>query len=153
VASPDVKGNEQSREADIMAVLFRRFEAIKNKDESAIRAIIDERYNKFDDWPPFGRQEGEEALKSEFGAFKVLSNYNYELKDAKTMVIGDAAVTTSMLHYRGEMRNRPFEISSRVTFVLNRSDVGWKLVHEHYSRFQGEQSNDQPRTSKWRFPW
>ena len=150
-ASPDEKGTGQSLEAEIMAVVFRRLEAIKNKDESAVRAIMDERYNKFDDWPPFKRQEAEEALKSEFGAFKVLSNYTYELKDTKTIVFGDVAVTTSIMQYRGEIRNSPFAISTRVTFVLNKSDVGWRFVHEHYSRFQ--QSNDQPRTSKRRFPW
>ena len=63
-ASPDEKGTGQSLEAEIMAVVFRRLEAIKNKDESTVRAIIDERYNKFDDWPPFKRQEAEEALKT-----------------------------------------------------------------------------------------
>ena len=136
-----------------MAVVFRRLDGIKNKDESAVRAIIDERYNKFDDWPPFKRQEAEEALKSEFGAFKVLSNYSYEMKDAKTIVFGEVAVTTSIMQYRGEIRNKPFSISSRVTFVLNRRDAVWKIVHEHYSRFPEEQSNDQPKTSRRRFPW
>jgi hypothetical protein len=60
-APPEEKGPGKDLEAEVMAVLVRRLDGIKNKDESAVRAIIDERYNKFDDWPPFRRQEAEEA--------------------------------------------------------------------------------------------
>jgi len=63
---------ESSVEAEVSSVITKRFDGMKNRDETAVRAIFDERYNKFDDWPPFIRQEAEEALKNEFGAFKVL---------------------------------------------------------------------------------
>jgi ketosteroid isomerase-like protein len=127
--------NESSAEAEVANVITKRLDGIKNKDETAIRTIFDERYNKFDDWPPFRRQEAEEALKNEFGAFSVLSNYSCELKDFKANVFGDVAVATFHLHYQGEIRNRRFEINSRVTSVLKRQDSEWKIVHEHFSRF------------------
>jgi ketosteroid isomerase-like protein len=126
---------ESSVEAEVASVITKRFDGIKNRDETTVRAIFDERYNKFDDWPPFMRQEAEEALKNEFGAFKVLSNYSYELKDFKVNAFGDIAIAAFHLHYQGEIRNRRFDINSRVTSVLRRQDSGWKIVHEHFSRF------------------
>jgi ketosteroid isomerase-like protein len=125
-------------EDEIKNTVIKRFDGIKNKDESAVKALIDEHYNKYDDWPPFGRQEATVALNNEFGAFKVLSNYSYELKDFEANVFGDVAVATFTLHYQGTMRNNPFNVTSRVTSILKKEDSGWKVVHEHYSRFPEE---------------
>ena len=126
---------ESTVEAEVANVITERFDGIKNRNESVVRAIVDEGFNKFDDWPPFRRQEGEETLRNEFGAFKVLSGYDYELKDLQVDVFGDVAVATFHIHYKGEMRNRRFEINSRVTSVLRRQEFRWKIVHEHFSRF------------------
>jgi len=68
-----------STEDEVKNTITKRFDGIKNRDEAAVRALIDERYNKFDDWPPFERQEAAKALENEFAAFKVMSNYSYEL--------------------------------------------------------------------------
>ena len=122
-------------EAEVANVITERLNGIKNRDELAVRAIVDERYNKFDDWPPFRRQEAAETLRNEFGAFKVLSEYDYEVKDLKVDVFGDVAVATYHISYQGKMRNKRFEINSRVTSVLRRQDLSWKIVHEHFSRF------------------
>jgi len=45
------------------------------------------------------------------------------------------AVATFHIHYQGTIRNKPFEVTSRVTSILRREDSGWKVVHEHFSRF------------------
>jgi ketosteroid isomerase-like protein len=133
-----------SLENDVKSTVVSRLDGIKNRDEDRIRAIIDERYSKFDDWPPYGRQEATEALENEFGAFKVLSNYTYEVKNFEANVLGDTAVATFHLHYQGVIRNRPFEINSRVTSVLRKQDSGWKVVHEHFSRFPEETGQQIP---------
>jgi ketosteroid isomerase-like protein len=127
-----------SLEDEIENAVIRRFDGIKNRDEETVRALIDERYSKFDDWPPFKRQMAAEALENEFGAFKVLSNYSYELKDFEANVFVDTAVATFTIHYQGQIRNRPFEVTSRVTSVLKKQNSGWKVVHEHFSRFPEE---------------
>ena len=124
-----------SVEDEVKNTVVKRLDGIKNRDEATVRALIDEQYNKFDDWPPFGRQDGTKALENEFGAFKVLSNYSYELKDFEANVFGDTAVATFTIHYQGQIRNRPFDVTSRVTSVLKKQDSGWKVVHEHFSRF------------------
>jgi ketosteroid isomerase-like protein len=129
---------ELSPEAEIENILTKRFDGLKNRDKAAIKSVIDEHYNKFDDWEPLKRQEAEKALKNEFGAFKVLSNYVYELTDPKMNIFGDFAVVTFYIHYQGEIRNRHFEISSRVSSVLRKQNTGWKIIHEHFSRFPEE---------------
>jgi hypothetical protein len=96
-------------------------------------------------WPPFTRQEAAEALNNEFGAFKVLSNYSYAIKDFETNVLGDTAIATFVIHYSGVIRDKPFEVTSRVTSVLKKRDSGWKVAHEHFSRFP-ENTQQQPAT-------
>jgi ketosteroid isomerase-like protein len=136
-------GAGSSMEDEVKNVVVKRLDGIKNRDEGAVRALIDERYNKFDDWPPFARQEASQALENEFGAFKVLSNYSYELKDFAANVLGNTAVATFTIHYKGVIRNKPFDVTSRVTSVLTKQDSGWKVVHEHFSRFQEETRQQQ----------
>jgi ketosteroid isomerase-like protein len=125
-------------EDDVKNAAVKRFEAIKNKDEAAIKALMDPSYTKYDDWPPYQRQEGAQALENETSAFKVLSNYTYELRDFKANVIEDVAVATFIIHYQGTMRNQQFNFTSRVTMVFRKQDSTWKIIHEHLSRFPEE---------------
>jgi ketosteroid isomerase-like protein len=143
-----------SLEDDVKNVVVRRFDGIKNRDEAAVKAVMDESYSKFDDWAPYRRQDGAEALENEFSAFKVLSNYTYELKDFKVNVFGDLAVATFTMHYQGTMRNEQFDVTSRVTTVLRKQGSAWKVVHEHFSRFPEEMQQQQQRQgrSRVRFP-
>jgi len=120
---------------EIRNVIVNRFDAIKNKNESVVKGIVDEHYNKFDDWPPYERQEGSKALENEFDAFKVMSSYTYDLRDFQVNILGNTAIATFIIHYRAVMRDRTFDVTSRVTSVLNKQDSTWKVVHEHYSRF------------------
>lgn len=133
----DQTKNESSTE-DVKNVVVKRFEGIKNKDENSVKSLIEERYNKFDDWPPFERQDSAKALDNEFAAFKVLSSYTYEMNDFDANLLGNTAVATFVIHYKATMRNRPFDVKSRVTIVLRKQDSEWKVVHEHYSRFPEE---------------
>jgi ketosteroid isomerase-like protein len=137
-SSPEDAVKNTSVDDEVKNTIIRRLDGIKNKDEAAVRALIDERYSKFDDWPPFERQDAAKGLENEFSAFKVLSNYSYELKDFEANVFGDTAVATFTMHYQGQIRNKPFEVTSRVTSVLKKQDSGWKVVHEHFSRFPDE---------------
>jgi ketosteroid isomerase-like protein len=141
-------------EDEVRSVIVKRFDGIKNKDEKAVTGLLDESYSKFDDWSPYQRQERAEALKNEFSAFKVLSNYTYELKDFKDTVLGEAALATFTIHYQANMRNQQFDVTSRVTAVLKKQDSSWKLVHEHLSRFPTERQPDQQRQfGRRRFPF
>jgi len=138
VSPKDQAKADFSMDDEVKNTVLKRLDGIKNRDEATVRALIDEHYNKFDDWPPFGRQDATKALENEFAAFKVLSNYSYEIKDFEANILGDTAIATFTMHYQATMRNRPFNVTSRVTTVLRKQDSGWKVVHEHYSRFPEE---------------
>jgi len=122
-------------EEDVKNIVIKRLDAIKNKDEGAVRTLFSQRYSKFDDWPPYERQDSSKALENEFGAFKVLSNYSYELKDFRADIFGDTAIATFIIHYHAVLRNAPYDVTSRVTAIVIREFPGWKIAHEHYSRF------------------
>ena len=47
--APEESKTESPAEAEVASVIIKRLDGIKNRDEPAIRAIVDERYNKFDD--------------------------------------------------------------------------------------------------------
>lgn len=132
-------------EDDVRNVVVKRLDGMKNMDETAVRALMDESYSKFDDWAPYQRQEGSQALQNEFSAFKVLSNYTYELRDFKANVMGDVALATFIIHYQGTMRDEQFDVTSRVTTILRKQDSVWKVVHEHFSRFSEERQPQQQR--------
>lgn len=63
-----------SADDEVRSVIVERFDAIKNKDEKSVTALMNEGYRKFDGCPLFQRQEAAVALQNEFFAFKVLSN-------------------------------------------------------------------------------
>lgn len=147
------KQTSSTVEDDVRNAIVKRLDGIKNRDETAVKALMDESYSKFDDWAPYQRQEGSQALQNEFSAFKVLSNYTYALKDFKANVMGDVALATFIIHYQGTMRNEQLDVTSRVTTVLRKQDSAWKVVHEHFSRFPEErQQKEQRQFGRQRVP-
>jgi ketosteroid isomerase-like protein len=140
----------------VKAVITQRIDGVRRRDTEAILRFVDkDRYTKFDDWPPFERQ-GPEALDREAEAFKVLKEYSYEITDWKVEVFGDASLASFIINYRGVIRELSFNIRSRVTVFLVNKGGEWKLVHEHWSRFPGEQGQReqwQGQRMRRRFPF
>ncbi len=119
----------------IRNVLIRRLEGIKNRDAKAIKSLVyEEKYSKFDDWPPFELQ-GSEGLKNEAEALKVLKEYGYEMRVWQIEVFGDSAIAIYTIWYQGTIRNLSFKVQSRVTSFLIKHEGEWRIVHEHWSRF------------------
>jgi ketosteroid isomerase-like protein len=119
----------------VMDVVLKRIEAIKNRDPKTIEELVDKTlYTKFDDWPPFTRLEGENALNEEAKALKVLVKYEYEVSGWRIDVLGDVAIASFYIAYSGRIRRVDFDIRSRVSIVLLKRDGVWRIVHEHFSR-------------------
>jgi len=118
----------------VKAALTQRIEGIKNRDAKSIAGLVDgESYTKFDDWPPFERQDST-ALNREAEALKVLKEYDYEIANWKIDIFDDAALVSFIIHYHGMIRDMKFNIRSRVTAFLLKRGKDWKIVHEHWSR-------------------
>lgn len=115
-------------------VIIQRMEGIKLKKFRMIREVIHtDLYSKFDDWPPGTRMLGEEALRNEEGALKVLDEYRYTVNDLVMKVKEDFAWASFYVNYKGMIRKRSFDVKSRVSMVLAKSGSQWRIVHEHFS--------------------
>lgn len=127
----------------VEATIVAFFEAGKNKDLSSLPDFHSSRegFTKFDENPPYTRQNSEEAFVYEQAAFANISDYDYKLDDLRIDLLGDAAVATFYLTYKGMFINdysfegSPVSSRARVTMVLARTPRGWRLAHEHFSRF------------------
>ena len=128
---------------DIESFIISYFEAGKNKDLTSIADFHSQRelFSRFDENPPYTRQNSDEAFVYEQAAFANISDYTYILDDLRIDLLGDCAVATFYLTYKGIFVNdysfegSPVSSRVRVTMVLVRSPKGWKISHEHLSRF------------------
>ena len=137
-----------SREADkdrkdAASAIFAFFEAGKNKDLTALADFHSPRrvFTKFDENPPYTSQNSQEAFVYEQAAFANISDYSYQIDDLRIDMVDGAAVATFYLAYKGMFVNdysfegSPVGSKARVTMVLHRTEQGWKIAHEHWSRF------------------
>ena len=138
----DSKTLEQSRK-EISELIHAFFEAGKNKDLTSLGDFhaAPVTFTKFDENPPYTRQNSDEAFVHEQAAFANISDYSYQLDDLRIDLLGDAAVATFYLTYKGIFVNdysfegSPVGSRSRVTMVLVRTSRGWRMTHEHFSSF------------------
>ncbi len=131
----------QKREAEVVIRAF--FEAGRNKELTAILGFHSppEVFTKFDESPPYTRQNSEEAFIYEQAAFANISDYQYKVDDLRIDLIGGTAVATFYLSYKGIFVNdysfegRTVGSRSRVTMVLAKFDGQWRIAHAHFSQF------------------
>lgn len=140
---------------EVTAVIHAFFEAGKNKDLASLADLHSSRevFSKFDENPPYTRQNSQEAFVYEQAAFANISDYSYQIDDLRVDLMGGTAVATFYLTYKGMFVNdysfegTPISSKARVTMVLIRTDKGWKIAHQHFSRFPGwaSSSDEQKR--------
>jgi len=137
---------------DVEAVIRAFFEAGKNKDLTSLADFHSSRdqFTKFDENPPYTRQNSDEAFVYEQAAFANISDYSYSIDGLRIDLLGDVAVATFYLSYSGMFVNdysfegSPVRAKTRATMVLARSPRGWKMVHEHLSRLPETQVQKSP---------
>lgn len=128
---------------DVEAVVRAFFEAGKNKDLTALADFHSSResFTKFDENPPYTRQNSEEAFVYEQAAFANISDYRYAIDELRVDLFEDSAVATFYLTYGGMFVNdysfegSPVSGKARVSMVLVRTSRGWRIAHEHFSRY------------------
>jgi len=129
--------------SEIESLIRAFFEAGKNKEIASLDGFHapSDSFTKFDENPPYTRQNSEEAFVHEQAAFANISDYNYTIEDLRVDLLGDVAVATFYLAYSGMFVNdysfegSPVRSRARATIVATRTQKGWKIVHEHFSRF------------------
>jgi ketosteroid isomerase-like protein len=138
-----LESSRQERDRkDVASLIYAFFEAGKNKDLTSLADFHSPgSFSKFDENPPYTRQNSQEAFVHEQAAFANISDYTYQIDDLKVDLLNDVAVATFYLSYKGMFVNdysfegSPVGSRVRVTMVLSRTEKGWRIVHEHLSRF------------------
>src|SRR5947199_4696067 len=87
---------------DVASVIFAFFEAGKNKDLSALGEFHAPRdFSKFDENPPYTRQDSDEAFVYEQAAFANISDYDYKVEELEVVIIVNFNIATVILSYTG----------------------------------------------------
>ena len=137
---------------DVETTIRAFFEAGRNKDLTALADFhaTRDQFTKFDENPPYARQNSDEAFVYEQAAFANISDYNYSIDELRVDILGDVAVASFYLSYSGMFVNdysfegSPVRAKSRVTMVLTRTPKGWKTLHEHLSRMPDLHAQSRP---------
>ena len=124
-------------------MVYAFFEAGKNKDLASLGGFHSSRetFTKFDENPPYTRQSSDEAFVFEQASFASISDYTYSIESLRTDLVGDVAVVTFYLTYKGMFVNdysfegSPVGSRARVTMVLTRVKGVWRIMHSHTSSF------------------
>lgn len=129
---------------EVTALITAYFEVGKNKDITNLSKFFapSQYFTKFDESPPYTRQDSDDAFVYEQARFANISDYEYKIDDLRIDVVGFMAIATFYLNYKGVFVNDySFEGStvggrSRVTMVVGKFGDQWKIVHHHVSRFE-----------------
>jgi ketosteroid isomerase-like protein len=140
---------------DVEITIRAFFEAGRNKDLTVLADFHAPRdqFTKFDENPPYTRQNSDEAFVYEQAAFANISDYNYSIEELRVDLFGGVAVASFYLNYSGMFVNdysfegSPVRARTRVTMVLARTPKGWKTVHEHLSRMPDLRAQRRPEGS------
>jgi len=125
----------------IVKVIQTFFETGKTKDFSVLGNIQvnSPEFSSFSDVPPYSLKGYAESIALEELRFSSISDYEYEIKNAKISIFGSTGVVTFVLNQKGLLvDNKAFTgqhitINGRATFVLIKEDI-WKIIHYHLDK-------------------
>ena len=125
----------------IVNVIQTFFETGKTKDFSVLGNIQvnSPEFSSFSDVPPYSLKGYAESIALEELRFSSISDYDYEIKNAKISIFGSTGIVTFVLNQKGMLvDNKAFTgqhitINGRATFVLIKEDT-WKIVHYHLDK-------------------
>ncbi|MEO9319747.1 MAG: nuclear transport factor 2 family protein [Nitrososphaera sp.] len=126
---------------DIEALLTQYFELAKTKELEIIERYLSPRFQKFGDSVPYEKRSRERALMLEQLYFASVSDFDFKISDLEIDVAGERALATFVLDTSGmvvddySFRGAAVKSRLRVTVVLEKNQDGWKMLHQHMSRF------------------
>ena len=126
---------------EIGKIIQTFFETGKTKDFSVLRSIQvnSPEFSSFSDVPPYSLKGYAESIALEELRFSSISDYDYEIKNARMNIFGNIGVVTFVLNQKGMLvDNKAFTgqhitINGRATFVLIKEDT-WKIIHYHLDK-------------------
>ena len=133
--------NNVLTEKEVIEVIDSFFDAGKTKNFSVLRDIQlnDSMFSSFSDVLPYDLKDYSTTLALEELRFASISDYDYEIKNAKITIFENTAILACELMQKGMLvDNKTFTgehiiIHGRATFVLLKRE-NWKIVHYHFSK-------------------
>lgn len=101
--------------------------------------LLSDKFTKFGP-RSFERQNVQQTNESELAFFGRVTNYKEEVKDLKVDVLGEVGIATYYREVSAEQDGEVISTELRQTLVFVKTEVGWKLVHEHGNRKNPDQN-------------
>lgn len=122
----------------VSETLYAIMQAVARKDFDRLAAyhLDSPKFSKFDDFEPLGRQDIDEANRSEAEGLGSIEGFAYDVQDLRVDVFGPVAVATFVLDYRFRADGESMALRARTTMVFVDDGGSWKIAHEHLSPFK-----------------
>ncbi len=114
------------------------FDAAQNRELDKLEAfhLRGPKFTKFDDAGEQTRQDDRAAIRAEREQLAGAAEFQASLHNLKVDVFGEVAVATLEPEFLVRTGEATFQGKDRSTFVLVKTDQGWKIAHEHHSPFR-----------------
>jgi ketosteroid isomerase-like protein len=90
------------------------------------------------------RMDYRDACMYEELYFAGVSDYDFKIEDLRIDFFNDMAIATFIVEHMGMLvddysfTGRTMNMRARGTMVLQKTDSGWLIVHEHFSKIPAE---------------
>lgn len=132
-------GRNSKRKADeleISQLLEGCITGLNNRDVRSQFGIRDPKsFSMFDDFPPFGLLDFENAAKHLCDYYRRFEEFHLDYDSLQIKVVGNTAYAVFLVTYRLRISGKASVGRSRATFVFSRVEGVWQSIHEHWSPY------------------
>jgi len=126
---------------EMLEIITTFFNAGKTKNLAPLSVIQldDARFSSYSDVPPLDLKDYATTIALQQLRFVSISDYEFEIKNARVDMFDNCAVTTFTVRQTGmivdnySFRGQHYTMESRGTFVFIKTSK-WKIIHIHLSR-------------------
>jgi ParB family transcriptional regulator, chromosome partitioning protein len=128
------RDGDETAESEIVTIIRKIFlDNLNSGNLSAFSKFRSKQYSAFGDFPPYTLRNLEQTIVRDSRVAKTLRRSNCEIDDLRITRFLAGAIATFRFSYDMTVGDLRFQLKSRVSFVFERADGSWNLVHEHWS--------------------
>ena len=129
-----VRSRSVDNEIAIRDLLLSINNSFNSKDLNPFfRAISDNSFNVFSEYPPYKSMNSEEYKNHICRIMKRLKSSKMRIKDLNVHVAGNSAYATITHTHEVGAESQDISFITRATIVLAKEEGVWKILHEHWS--------------------
>ena len=130
----------ENAQKEVERTLLDLLGAAERKDFVRLEALhlYGPKFSKWDGRGP-GRLDAEATRNAERAGIEALDSFRATVEELKVDVFGQVAVATFVMQYEAVAFGQTSQTKVRATLVWVKVDLGWKIVHEHFSPLPAKQ--------------